>query len=177
MHNCSPGMSFLEVMIMLVLVGLLGAVVAPNLSFFMRKKKSQEFTANLESFVYKVKQQALLSGKTQQVFFDFTENKIISNAYNQSLSDEPKGNRFTQTKIKPIQLDASFELQNFFIQGNDEVRSGTTRETAWFYIMPDGSSQDVIINFAYGDEEERKLGIKINPFSAQVFSYDTFQFP
>jgi hypothetical protein len=133
--------------------------------------------SKLESFVHKIKQQALVTGKTQQVYFDFKENKIISNAYNEDLSDEPKGNRFSPTRVGAMELSKSFELQNFFIQGNDEVSSGESKNTAWFYIMPDGSSQDVIINFVYGDEEERKLGIKINPFSAQVFSYDTFQFP
>ena len=177
MHKCSSGMSFLEVMIMLVIIGLMGAVIAPNLSYYLKKTKSEEFTMKLESFIHKIKQQALLTGKTQQVYFDFKEYEIISNAYDKALIDQPKGGRFSPTRIGSIQLDKSFELQNFFIQGNDEMSSGTTRETAWFYIMPDGSSQDVIINFVYGDEEERKLGIKINPFSAQVFSYDTYQFP
>lgn len=170
-------MSFLEMMIMLVIIGLMGAVVAPNLSYYLKKTESQEFEAKLESFIHKIKQQALLTGKTQQVYFDFKLEKVFANAYNEALSDEPKGSRFSPTRIAPLKLNKSFELQNFYIQGNDEMRSGSTRESAWFYIMPDGSSQDVVINFIYGDEEERKLGIKINPFSAQVFSYDTFKFP
>lgn len=176
MHNVS-GMTFLEIMIVLVLIGLMGAAIAPNLAYYVKKQKHQEFVLKLESFMYQVKQQALLTGKVQQVFFEFKEKKIIALTYDETFSDQPLSNRFSRSKIKQIELDQSFELQNFFIQGNDEVRSGSTRDTAWFYIMPDGSSQDVVINFTYGEEQEQKLGIKINPFSAQVFSYDTFQFP
>ena len=56
------------------------------------------------------------------------------------------------------------------------MRFGETKETAWFYIMPDGSSQDIIINFTYGDDNKER-GIKINPFYVRVNLYDAFQYP
>lgn len=175
--SCSPGMSFLEVMIMLMIIGIMGAVVAPNLSYFSRKKESTEFRINFEELIYKVRQQALLSGKVHQLFFNFKEFTITPKIYETSMVDESKHEKFIFAGIAPMRLDEKFELQNFYIQGKDEMRSGTTRDTAWFYIMPDGSSQDVIINFMYEAEEERQLGIKVNPFYARVFIYDTYQIP
>jgi type II secretory pathway pseudopilin PulG len=175
--NHSPGMSFLEVMVMLMIIGIMGAVVAPNLSYFSSKKEKTEFVTNFEELIHRTRQEALLSGKVHQLFFDFQKHLVIPKVYSDSVVDESKHQRFVPAAIAPMELDIRFELQNFYIQGKDEVRSGTVRNNAWFYIMPDGSSQDVVINFVYGDEEEKQLGIKVNPFYARVFIYDTFQIP
>lgn len=177
-HNRhASGFSILEVMIMLALIGIMGAVVAPNLSRFFKKQERDEFVSRFEELVHRTRQQALLTGKVHQLFFDMRNKKIISKVYDESLQDQDRHDRFSESDVRSMNIDSGFALQNFYLQGKDEVSAGATLNEVWFYIMSDGSSQDVVINFTYGEEAERKLGIKINPFYARVFVYDAFQIP
>ncbi len=164
-------------MIVLVLIGIMGAAVAPNLSYFAQKNKKQALVARFEECLHRAKQQAMLTGRVQQLFFDFQQHVVILKAYDDAKNSETKHNKFTASGVKGMDLERDFQVQNFYIQGKDEVAAGVILETVWFYIMPDGSSQDVLINFLYGDENQKKLSIKINPFYARVSVYDEFQTP
>ena len=53
--------------------------------------------------------------------------------------------------------------------------------SVWFYIIPEGMTQDVVLNFidtndAY-DGHPRQVGLVLNPFTAQFKEYDEFQKP
>jgi hypothetical protein len=54
-------------------------------------------------------------------------------------------------------------------------------EEMWFYVIPGGMAQDVIINFIdtkdLYNNAPRSVGLVLNPFSAQFKIYDTFQKP
>ena len=50
----------------------------------------------------------------------------------------------------------------------------------WFYIMPDGTSQSIIINIEeqeLNDVSNNLFALSINPFYSQVTEYETFQTP
>ena len=177
LSNHASGISLLEVMIVLILIGIMGAAVAPNLSSLRGKKVKTDYVASFEECIHRVRQNALLTGKVQQLFFDFQQYKVIPKIYDDSKNKETKHDRFSPSGVKGMDLDKNFEVHNFYIQGKDEVTSGVNLETVWFYIMPDASSQDVVINFMYDDEHQKKLAIKINPFYARVSVYDEFQTP
>ena len=69
-------MSFLEIMIVLVLIGVMGAVIAPNISSYFSKRDRLEFEVQFEEFINAAKQHAILTGKVHQVFLIFKIEKF-----------------------------------------------------------------------------------------------------
>ena len=53
--------------------------------------------------------------------------------------------------------------------------------SVWFYIIPEGMVQNVVINMTdtkdVRDNQARPVGLILNPFSAQLKIYDSFQKP
>jgi hypothetical protein len=88
-----------------------------------------------------------------------------------------KGLSISRSLAIPKQL----EFQQFFIEGFDEMARSSGRMTGqmWFFIVPDGLAQDVIINMI--DTQDRvqgkpaTIGLVLNPFSAHFEVHDSFQ--
>ena len=60
------------------------------------------------------------------------------------------------------------------------MRKFGTTDNVWFFIIPDGLTQEVTINFVDYDDmlpngDARQFGLVLNPFSAQFKLYDTFK--
>ena len=74
------------------------------------------------------------------------------------------------------------QIKQFNIEGFDEMsRYGVGRKTTemWFYIMPDGLTQEVTINALdtkdLKNNKPRPFSLVLSPFSAIFKYYDTFQ--
>ena len=84
-----------------------------------------------------------------------------------------------------VAIPASFSFKQFFVEGYDEIGKygvGKKLESLWFFIVPDGLSQSVIINIVNKKEKGtaerfRPIGLVLNPFMVQFKAYDTFQKP
>ena len=55
-------------------------------------------------------------------------------------------------------------------------------ENIWFFVMPDGVCQEVIVNIVdqpenQSEKEGKQFSVVLNPFTAQCVMYDTFQKP
>jgi hypothetical protein len=72
-------------------------------------------------------------------------------------------------------------IKQFFIEGFDMMaKFGRSKsKSVWFYIMPEGMVQSVVINFVdtkdTQDNQPPSFGLILNPFTAQCKIYDTFQ--
>lgn len=180
MHKKS-GFTLLEIMVVLMLIGILSSLVTPN---FFRKQKGvvkKQFVAEFTTLMQNTLQQAILSKKIQQVFFDIKNHTITVKSHNPSLETDDKHEQFTidpDSLASPINIPTSFIFKNFIINDKDEVEYGRETNNAWFYVMPDGTSQPVIINFEEYDPDtadNELFSLTINPFYSQVQAHDTFQ--
>lgn len=74
-------------------------------------------------------------------------------------------------------------IKQFFIEGFDMMAKFSRSKTAsvWFYIIPEGMAQDVVINGMdtkdTNGDQPRAFGLVLNPFTAQFKTYDEFQKP
>ena len=175
------GFTLIEIMVAILIVGLMAAIITPNLGRKKPEYERKQLLGNLNALVRLAAQQASATGKLHRVFFDFDRNKFTVEVKAEGKND--KG----EQAFKPIKapyLHSSltwpkyYRVENFSIEGTDEG-SADTKKTAWFFIMPDGLAQDVIINVtdrnpAYRNKP-KQIGLVMNPFSAQFRIYDSFQ--
>lgn len=180
-----PGFTLIELLVVIALLGMVMAIVVPRLAVKSPKQEREAFVAQLNRLVGFAWQNALRSGKTQAVDFDFKTNKItVEQSTGQK---DEKGLPITKPvtrdyRATAIKIPDQFEIRNFFIDGDDEVerfRSGISG--AFFYITPEGLAQSVVINFV--DKKGKRagrsqpIGLVLNPFSAQFKAYGRFQEP
>lgn len=168
-------------MIALVIIGLIVAVISPNLGKGAPEKRRNTFIARLNGLVQFAWQNALITHTPHRIFFDFDKKKIIveseQNKENNKIEYEPVAQSYISTSLT---IPENLEIVNLFIGGSgDEMRKSDQIHTIWFFIMPDGLTQEVTINLVdYNDLQAEgnpwKVGLVLNPFSAQFKVYDTF---
>ena len=145
----------------------------------MTKKR---FFSNFNSLIIDTMFQAIVTKKVHQIFFDFDHQKVMVKKHNSKIDEKNKHLQFEPVDKNlfnsQIELPQTLTVRNFFVEKKDEIKSGMKMHDAWFYIMPDGSSQPVVINIDDdSDEREAKFSISINPFYSQASLHDTFQKP
>lgn len=182
MQNKQPGISFIEILVILLLISIATSLVIPrflsNRPGAAQKKFFTEFSTLIADTVF----QAVINKTVYQVYFDLNKHNITIKKYNPKIENDNK-----HLKFEPIPKDIfqnqinvpeTFSIKNFFVQDKDEFISGMKMNDAWFYIMSDGNSQAVIININDdSDDREAKFSITVNPFYSQVTLHDTFQKP
>lgn len=171
------GFTFLELMVVLFIIGLIAAIALPNLQGLLPGYKRREFIANLQTIFSLTRQHALATNKAHRVFFDF-KKRTIQVEYEDTISKEG------QPIFKPVQgtyqkyslqWPETVEIKQFYIQGQDEMaRAGREVLTGWVYIVPQGYAQDLIINMMDGSKQ---ISLVLNPFTMRLKVYDSFQKP
>jgi len=180
-HKKSKGFTLLELVIALTIVAILAIVLVPTFRGRKERLQAKEFVAKLNNLMQTAWQQALISQKIQRVKFDFTNKRIglAEQKDERNLKDfVPVRGTYADTEFM---IPDTYFFRNFYIDGNDQMRFGK-RKKAWFFVVPSGLSQSVIINIINQDEtakegEIEKFGIVLNPFTVQFDYYDVFQRP
>lgn len=177
------GISFIEILITLLILGLITTFVIPSFYNKQRNSPKAKFIAQFTELMQKSLTQAIITQKIHQIFFDL-ENKLITvKIHNPALKEQSEHNKFSPVPPhsfpQPMHISPALAIRNFFINGIDDVQGGNDRKTIWFYIMPDGTSQSIIINIEDIEttSEQNKFAITVNPFYSQVKEHDTFQKP
>ena len=176
--------TLIELMVAIALVALLATIVVPN---FFRSNLGYErrnFIAELNSLVRYGQQHAIITGRIQQIFVEVGKSIELRSATGKKDvkgQDEYKlaQRQYVNTKIA---IPSSIDIKNFVIEGFDAMDEYAQRKTGnvWFFIVPEGLTQEVIINFLDTNDKmyngkPRPVGLVLNPFTAQFKEYDTFQ--
>lgn len=188
MHNVQRGFSFLELVLVISILGILGYVVAPN--FFRRGPlyERKAFVATLNVIARQAWVHALESGAVHKITFNLVQRTI-------NLEQKTDATDHEGTPVfKPIILNnvpqnyqwpEHFEIQQFFVQGVDEIAqhgASRTMEDIWFFVVPEGMAQEVIMNVVdvkdtYHDSNGKQMSLVLNPFSVQFKQYEEFKNP
>ena len=176
------GISFIEILVVLLLLSLLMSFAIPKFLSSQQGRAKKQFFAEFAMLVSDTMYQAVISKKIHQIFWDLKQHEILVKIYDEKSSEQDKHKKFRPLKQgdfhNKIKLPESFLIRNFFIQGKDEMEAGVTKYTLWTYIMPDGTSQQLLINIQ--DENETKnnqFAIRINPFYSQASLHHAFEKP
>ncbi len=185
--NC-PGFGLLEIVIAIALFAVLGSLVVPNYLRQQAGYEQKKFVTGLNAVMSEVWQRALTSGKIEKVKFDFNARVITVEQQTETKDKDGKPEfepivlHYAQNKLS---WPETFVFRQFFINREDEMAArgpGGTTNDAWFFVMPSGMAQEVIINVVDTkqmgpDQEGKELGLVLNPFTVQYKVYDEFQYP
>jgi prepilin-type N-terminal cleavage/methylation domain-containing protein len=180
------GFSIIEIVVALAIIALLATIIVPNFvgvkPWYVRK----QFVAQLNALLLFARQHAIVTNKIQKVDFDFGERKVRLFSEIEKEKGKLEFKLVTSSYINPmVEIPDSLEIKNFYIAGSgfDEMTkfAGTrAKGGVWFYLVPEGISQEVIINILDSKDvmfngKPRPIGLVLNPFTAQFKEYDTFQ--
>lgn len=165
-----------------MIVGLLAAIISPNLRRRQPDYERQQFLAHLNALVRFTAQQAAVTGKVHRLFFDFKQNKVSAQIKGEGKNEKgeqlyvPIKGRYVHSSLT---WPKNLVVKQFKIEGTDEMARDTRPTEFWFFIVPDGLTQDVVINIldvnkAYRDKP-KQVGLVLNPFAAQFKIYESFQ--
>jgi prepilin-type N-terminal cleavage/methylation domain-containing protein len=178
------GFSLLELMIVFVLIAMLGAFVVPNI--FKRKSgvEQKQFLSSLETMLKHTVVRAVLEQQVHQIYFDIKQEIIQVRIHDAKSVETKLHKQFTEVNDPEFKTHIpflkEFKIKNFFINGNEEVFPGRLLEDVLFYIMPDGTSQPVVVNIVHENDDAMQdvnFSFVINPFYARMSVYETFQTP
>lgn len=179
---CRRGFSLIELLIAMLIVAMMTAAVIPFMQRMQLGYERNQFIAHVDSLVQTAWQQAIMTGKVHRILFTFAERTAVIER------DITKSALAKKLEFEPVVLanatmswPSSIEIHQFIIEGFDEMkRSAEGRsKTVWFYLIPDGMTQAVIINAVDKDErinnKPKPFSLVLNPFLAQFKVYDAFQ--
>ncbi len=175
------GFTLIEILIAITIVAIMMASILPLLRQQPGYERNQ-FIARLNGLVQAAWQQAIITRMVHRILFNFkdrtaqVERHLVTAPVTQKFEFEPVKGPDMQ-----MRWPSSLLIKQFLIEGFDEMKrfSGRGVETIWFYIIPDGMTQQVTINGI--DKEDmleqkpRPFGLILNPFLAHFKEYDTFQ--
>lgn len=180
------GFTLIEIMVAIAVIALLATIIAPSARVRRPGAERKQFIAHLNGLMRLASQQAIVHRKLHRVLFRLKDNKMFK--VEVQVKGEGKDIKGEQifTTIKAPYLSSSIEwpknlsVKQFMIEGKDEKeREGRISTEFWFFIIPEGLAQDVIINMVDLNDgprgKQQQIGLVLNPFSVQFKSYDSFQ--
>ncbi len=184
----SPGFGFIEIIIAIALVGILVGVSLPNVLGRRDAQERKAFVTQINSIMSEVWLSALQTNKIHKVNFDLKNRKIDVSKQTDAFDVERNPvfeHLILYFSSNSYRWPEAFDIQQFYAQKVDRIAEGglsRNAEDVWFFVMPGGTSQEVIINIVdqsqnQSEKEGKQFGIVLNPFIAQCVMYDSFQKP
>lgn len=184
MQHSKPGFTFIEIIVVLLIIGILAGIGVPALQNRLPGFKRNEFITEFNALINFAWQQSLATHKTHQINIDINKRLM---AIKVETDQKSRDGQSLFKALSDTQLPSDYiwpeniQFKQFFVDGKDMMR-GIQTEEMWFFVVPDGMVQPVIMNLIdTADEDARgepvQFSLVVNPFTAQVKTYDTFQKP
>jgi prepilin-type N-terminal cleavage/methylation domain-containing protein len=183
-----PGFSLIEIVVAILIIAMVATIVVPNLQRQLPYYERQKFITSLNTLTRLAWNNALASGKINRVVID----SVKKSAWVEVAKEEKENKKDDFVPLQESYLKTredfadTLEIKNMYIEGEDQItkHGGGKKQSleSWFFIMPSGVAQTVILNIwdqrnRSADEKPREFSLVLNPFTGQFKEYDNFQKP
>lgn len=185
MSGTSRGFSFIELVVVIAIIGVMTAMIIPRL-FQQPVSPLEAFATELSALVQAGVVEAVRTGHVHRVMFDFNAGKVMLEVARKKDSDptaagaafDPTFSAIAATSIALPVDDRNVPptiVRHFFLDKEDLLTGGKSK-TAWFFIGPDGTVQDVSI-VLQDAESDYTVSLVTNPFTGSLVMYDGIKKP
>jgi len=183
------GFTLIEILVAIILIGILATFLVPNLVRRVPGYERKQFVEQLNALTQFAWQQAITKRLPYKILIDTVKRTMVveESTGERDAKGEPK---FVPVKSAYVRTSAPWNEQllvkQIYIEKDEQLSrhvgvGNKSSLEAWYFIMPDGITQPVVINFIDTkdtvDGKPRDVGLVLNPFTAQFKEYDTFQKP
>lgn len=187
MHNLHSGFSFLQLVIVIAIIALVGLVVVPNYSKRVPLAQRREFYESFNAIVRQAWARSLQTGHVHKILCNLKDRTVALEE--QIIATDKDGKPvFAPVALsyftKKYEWPDYFEIKQFYVEGIDEIAKHNPEnvmEDIWFFVVPEGMAQEVIINFVDTRETsnlfESQASLVLNPFRVQFQMYEEFKNP
>jgi prepilin-type N-terminal cleavage/methylation domain-containing protein len=174
-----PGFTFLEIMIVLVIIGIMATIVVPRLFYRPAKPPLDTFVYELNRLLQASILEAIRTELLHRLFFDFKKNQVFLEVASKKNVD-PQAPATLYHRVGSLAVPTEIVIpenlifRHFYIGAIDEM-VGLGKGTIHFFIGPDGAVQEVTIVIA--DENNNTITLMTNPFSGQLVLYEGIKKP
>jgi len=183
-----PGFSLLELMLALALVSVVGMIVAPNFLSRVPRQQRTQFVETLNAVIHEGWMHALETGHVFKVTLNIERRSLSLHEKTEQIDidgTEIFKSVALQTVAPGYAWPEHFAVKQLFVQGIDEIAQHTTGniiEDIWFFIMPEGMAQEVIINMIDAKDthsaiDGQEVSLVLNPLRVQFEEYEEFRTP
>ncbi|MDR3646954.1 MAG: type II secretion system protein [Candidatus Babeliales bacterium] len=183
------GFTFIELVVVLAIIGILAVSILPNFKKLWPGYQQKQFVDHMNSLMQITWHNAIVTNKLHKVNFDLEKRKIWV-----EIQGDKKPNALGEAPFLPMSSayvktiyqwePETLEFRNFYIAKRDEI-SLTLRGKGgkiWFFVTPEGLAQPVILNIVdlkthTQGQRGTEFSLVLNPFLVQFKLYDTFQKP
>lgn len=174
-HNVVSGFSILELIVGIAIVGVLLTVAIPAFKNQTPQARRDIFLENMNALTREALIRALETGRPHRIVCNLAARTVyLEEKKDEVTRDGDELYEKVQPRIGAVgeQIPATYEFQNFYIEGVDECAShgaGTRMEDVWFFVLPEGVAQEVLMNII--DLSQSKEGFPGFPFSLFLNPY------
>ena len=181
--NFQRGFTLLELMVVLVLIGLLATILIPNLRRQAPNHDRKELAGYLNAISLFAMQRAVETHRVHKIVLNLSKRTISL-----EMQSPKKDNKDVFVPVKSSFLRTEFRwaphliFKNIYIDKEDKMQLFQKLAETWFFIIPEGIGQAVVLNIL--DMKDTRMNIKgkqvslvLNPFTLQFKEYDSFQNP
>ena len=182
------GFTLVQLVVGLALIALIGGIAAPNIFKRMPQYERDTFYETLNSLARQTWIRALQTGHVHKITFNLAMRTIQVEEKTDAVDHEDKP-LFERVLINVVhsnyQWPDHYEIKQFYVEGVDEVgRHGAekTMEDIWFFIVPEGMAQEVILNIldtkdTSQNSDGKEFSLVLNPFRVQFEEFMEYQNP
>lgn len=172
-------------MVVIALIAFLSAFIMPNFRGLLGRSERKEFVTKLNQLMAFAWRNAIETNMMHMVYFDLKEKSVrVSKISPQDTGKESTGQPISTAlpqSAAAMKIPKAIEIKQFIIEGVDELASReASKARLWFFVVPNGMTQEITINFVDTNEKtrgsrSRRIGLVLNPFTAQFREYNEFQ--